>query len=237
MKEITKVQLIDIKKETKNVKSYFLKSLNGQNLDFLPGQFVNLYVKINNERVKRSYSIASSPLNKKYVELTIKLVPNGKVSPYMHNGVKVGDIFEISQPRGKFFYMDHLKSIVLIAAGSGIVPFMSMIRYCTEKKLDTKISLLYSSKTEKDIIYQKELEKLEKINSNLKIYHTLTRDSWKNKRGHTGRINKDFIYETVQNIFKNTYYICGSFGFVHDMAEILKEIGINRKQIKRDVWT
>jgi ferredoxin-NADP reductase len=215
--------------------------LNGKRISFLPGQFVFLYVNFENkgkiEGERRAFSIASSPLNNSFIELTLKRNPNGKVTPYFLDKVKIGDCFEISNPMGKFTYSKNLgENIVLIAGGSGIVPMKSIMRYCTDEKLDTKITLLYSAKRPEDIIYKEELKELEKTNHNIKIAYTMTqvdRSKWK---GYIGRIDKDFILKNVKNITESIYYLCGPLGFIRDIASILKELGVDRRQIKRDVW-
>lgn len=235
--KIFPVKITRIIEEAQNVKTYRLTPINGEKIDFLPGQFVFLYVKIGKEKLKRAYSIASSPLKKKYIDLTIKRTLGGKVTPHILDSVKIGDFFEISNPQGKFNYSeDNGNNITLIAGGTGIVPFISILRYCTEKKLDTNITLFYSAKNEELILYRKELEKLEKINTNLKIIYTLTqtKNGWK---GHRGRIDKEFITQNINVLESNMFYLCGPLGLIRDTANTLISLGVDRKKIKRDVWS
>ncbi|MBN2367909.1 oxidoreductase [Candidatus Woesearchaeota archaeon] len=227
--ETINAEVINIIDETPDVKTFRLQPEH--KLDFIPGQFVNIYVNIG-KLVKRSYSIASSP-SKEYIDLTIKKVQGGKLSPHMHDKVKIGDKINISYPEGRFTFSEEDTNLVFVSAGCGIVPFMSIMRYSTEKKLNQKIILLYSSKTAQDIVYREELKSLEKENSNIKVFHTITREEWD---GHTGRIDEAFIKETVGDIQKSTFYLCGSLEFVRTLVEILKEMGVQREKIKRDVW-
>ena len=228
-----KVTVTDIIEETHNVKTYTLVPVKEKKLVFLPGQFVNLYVNTG-ELVKRSYSIASSPLERNSIRLTIEKVPGGKLTPYLHDTVKTGDVLDMSYPMGSFTYSEEDKSIVLMAAGTGIVPFMSMMDYCTQKNLDTKITLFYSCKTPEDILFRRRLKELQADYQNIKVCLTLTRDpEWK---GHCGRIDRRFIAGNVNRITESTFYLCGSLEFVRAMAGMLKEMGVDRKKIKRDVW-
>ena len=96
--------------------------------DYKSGQFVMLEAVIFGKKVKRPYSIGSSPLSND-IELTVQRVPNGLFTTFLFESAKVGDEFEMSGPFGKFCYEDSMKDVVLIAAGSGIVPMMSIMRY------------------------------------------------------------------------------------------------------------
>lgn len=238
MDERIKVKLIGIRKETADVKTYRFEPLDKKKIEFLPGQFIFLFVKIQKQdaliEVRRSYSIASSPSDESFLELTVKKVENGLVSTHFDENVKINDIFEISSPMGKFNYTDDIKKVALIAAGSGVVPMRSIIRYCTEKKLDTNIDLIYSVKTSHDIIYKKEIMELAGQNKNLKYFVTATRDdAWD---GHRGRIDENMIKDTIKDIGDTVFYLCGPLEFIRSVASILSSLGVDRANIKRDVW-
>ena len=236
MSETYKVEIVHIEKETPTVKTFRLKLLHDKKMNFLPGQFVVLHDKIKGKVVKRSYSISSSPLYNTYIEITLKQIEKGEMSSFMHEQIKVGDVLEIEGPKGHFTYEENMnKRICLLAGGSGISPMRSIILYCTEKELDTKIVLFYSVKTPEDIIFRKELIELEKRNENLKIVYTMTRvtpDIWKN----IGRINEVLIEKEVKHIKETKYYLCGPLPFIRTIVSFLKKFGVDRKNIKRDVW-
>ncbi|MFN3264796.1 MAG: FAD-binding oxidoreductase, partial [Aquificaceae bacterium] len=91
--------------------------------DFYPGQYVMLNVPFEGQLLKRAYSIASPPTQKETLELTIKRVPDGRASAYLTESVREGDKFLIKGPYGKFIWVPQMgTSVVLIGAGSGIVP-------------------------------------------------------------------------------------------------------------------
>src|SRR3989338_7885665 len=228
-----KVKVSEIRCETGNVKTFKLILAEGE-IVFTPGQFVMLYAKIDGEEVGRAYSIASSPLDKGSIELTIELTPDGRLTPFFHKKVEVGDEFEISQPKGHFTYTEEMgNEIVLIAGGSGVVPFMSIMKYCTQKKLDTKITLLYSAKTVDRIIYREELNRLADENRNITVLYTITRqtEGWD---GRAGRIDRQLLEGNFSP--KKLFYICGPIPFIRDIGATLKELGADRQNIKRDVW-
>jgi ferredoxin-NADP reductase len=151
--------------------------------------------------------------------------------------VKVGDRFKIKGPYGKFIWLPHMsKSIVLIGAGSGIVPLMCMLRFIKSAQLrDVSAILLYSNTHYEEIIYREELDKLSEL-PNIKVVHTLTREKPEHWKGYTGRINKDMILKEVPNLRDNLYYLCGPPTFVDDMASILEELGVEKGRIKKEKY-
>jgi NAD(P)H-flavin reductase/ferredoxin len=102
-----------------------LASIDG--FDYHAGQFVNIY---KDEKVFRSYSIASVPAQDDFLEFHIKLYPNGLVSGWIHNELQVGDVLSISEARGESFYIndDLAKNILLIGTGTGLAPLYGVIK-------------------------------------------------------------------------------------------------------------
>ncbi|MBR9707053.1 MAG: hypothetical protein GOV15_01320, partial [Candidatus Diapherotrites archaeon] len=125
---------------------------------------------------QRAYSLGSTPTKSETINTMVKEAPNGFMSKYLTRMLKEGDEVIITGPHGHFTYDESMsKNVVLIGAGSGITPLIGIARYCTDKKLDTKVTLLYSNRTTEDLIYEKELAELENENPNFKVVHTITR--------------------------------------------------------------
>ncbi|MDQ7082916.1 MAG: hypothetical protein Q9N34_08220 [Aquificota bacterium] len=123
---------------------------------------------------------------------------------------------------------------MLIGAGSGVVPLMSILRYIKDKELhNVKATLLVSYTSYEEIIYRKELEELSG-HSNIKVRITLTRKAPEDWEGLRGRINTDMVLKEVEDIPANLYYLCGPPAFVDDMKKLLLQLGVERKQIKTE---
>src|SRR5215475_14798748 len=136
--------------ETADTKT--LRCTRPADFDFLPGQFVNVTLALpGGQRVRRAYSIASSPLEPE-LDLTVRLLPGGLVSPILTNEVAKGDRLSLKGPYGRFVLED--KRLVWIAGGSGIVPFRSMWRYIDQKALSTPFLLLYAVQDVDHLIYR-----------------------------------------------------------------------------------
>ncbi len=114
--------------ETPQVRTFRLTSAAGPRLpfDFLPGQYLNLSLAIDGRKVRRSYTIASSPTRAGYCELTIKREERGLASRHLHDAVRAGDMLDVIAPAGKFTFTGaESASVVMIAGGVGITPLMA----------------------------------------------------------------------------------------------------------------
>src|SRR5262249_23357576 len=175
--------------ETPEVRTFRLVAPSGTALPFqhLPGQFLTLRLNLDGRDVRRSYTIASSPTRTASCELTIKREEQGYVSRHLHDVVREGATFNVSAPAGRFtFTGGEAEEIVMIAGGVGVTPLMAIIRYLTDIAWPGKIHLVYSVKTERDIIFRSELEELQRRFHNLKVDVTVTREAsveWTGKRG------------------------------------------------------
>ncbi len=235
IKEFT-AKVIKVITETPTTKTLVF-DISHVDFDFYPGQYVMLNVPYEGEVLKRAYSIANPPTRKGLLELTIKRTPNGRASVVLTERVKEGDEFLIKGPYGKFVWIPQMgTNLVLIGAGSGIVPLMCMLRYISDSKLEhVRATLLYSNTHYEEIIYRQELEELDRL-SNIKVVHTLTRSAPEDWKGYRGRINADMLLKEVDNIPANLYYLCGPPAFVDDMASLLVELGVDKESIKKEKY-
>lgn len=120
---------------------------------FKPGQFVMLTVRINGVQHQRAYSLVSSPDDK---QLVLGIKQQGLVSRYLANNARVGDVIEITPAMGEFVLKDTLQPILLIAAGSGITPMLSLAKQALERS-KLAVTLIYYSR---DPAFKAELEQL-----------------------------------------------------------------------------
>ena len=230
--------VVEIRKETPTTNTLVF-DITGQEFDFYPGQYVMLKVPYppTGEELKRAYSIASSPLQKNRLELTVKRKEGGKASVLLTTQVKEGDTFYIKGPYGKFYWTPEMSDrVVLLGAGSGIVPLMCILRYIRDADLqDIRATLIASYTTYEEIIYRQELESLSQL-PNLDIHVTLTRGAPENWKGFEGRINRDMLLSTLDSLDSRLYYLCGPPKFVNDMKELLLGLGVGKESIKTEKY-
>jgi predicted ferric reductase len=130
--------LTHIEQQTPDTKSLRFLVLEQKRFRAKPGQFLTFHWSVAGTRVLRSYTISSSPTHNSYVEITPKRVENGCVSTFLHDDAQLGLMVEATGPHGKFYFDETAhRSIVLIAAGSGITPMISMLRYIDDRRLPT----------------------------------------------------------------------------------------------------
>ena len=158
----------EIAQETASAKSIKLVSEDGCHPPFQAGQYINVFVETDGIRTSRPYSIASSPAQTGYYEIMVRRVEDGFVSNYLLDELKPGDRLSSSSPSGNFHYnpLFHGDKLAFIAGGSGITPFMSMIRELADKNLSRRLHLFYGSRVEDDVIYRKEIDRISSVHRN-----------------------------------------------------------------------
>ncbi|MHA1490977.1 MAG: flavin reductase family protein [Promethearchaeota archaeon] len=199
---------------------------------FRPGQYIGLTVEINGVRTSRPYSLVSSPNQLAYYELGIKKKERGFVSTYLFEHVKIGDILESTEPMGNFYHnpIFHGKDLVFIAGGSGITPFVSILRDISERVLPLNVWLFFGCLTEKDILFRDELEEIQEQRPNIKIKYILSepKPEW---TGACGFITKEEILKDINSIKGKFFYIVGNRAMYQFMQAELKALGIPRHKI------
>jgi len=187
-------------------------------------------------QAQRSYSIASAPEDTQ-LAITVERIEDGEVSPYLAGDVQKGDRFELRGPIGGYFVWTAALGgpLFLVAGGSGVVPLMAMLRHRQNAKSDAKTVLLYSSRTQDDIIYRGELDALAAKADGLKVVHTLTRERPAGWRGGTRRIDRGMLSETgFPPNAKPRIFICGPTPLVEAAAGSLRDLGHETALIKTE---
>ncbi len=234
---ITKVpyRIAEIIKETPNVTIFRFQSVDGTKLDFTPGMFVMLNYKdpATGQMIARAFSIASVP-GTDTLEFFISMV-HGRFTSKL-DYAKVGDIYYVSGPYGQFKLDNSHKKVLFIAGGTGLAPFMSMLRYINANHLDVDSILLYSVRYPNEIIRKSELEGFEK-EMTFKAVVTVSRpqegDGWTGEKGH---IDSNMIARHVNDIGERECYICGPLAFTKAMGDALLSLNVESSRIRMDVW-
>lgn len=204
---------------------------------FLPGQYLSVTVQIDGIRTSRPYSISSSPAQTAYYDLTIGRVKDGFVSNYLLDEVKVGDTLITSGPLGHFYHnpLFHGKKLVFLAGGTGITPFMSMIRTFTDQNLDLDMLLLYGCRSVKDALFLTELTERAQRHPNFKFELVLSEPA-PGDQGRTGFIDANLIKEVVDDIGGATFYICGPSAMQKFCTSQLESLDVRRRAIRREAF-
>ena len=203
--------LVDIIKETDKNWRFIFESPLYDELKYTSGHLVQLFAKPHGmDAIKRNYSIASWEDGTNKFELIITYLEGGMMSEYLFNEAKIGDEFGYKGPMGVFTLPDNLmdRDIYLVSTGSGISPFRSMINYIYENKVPFKsIKLFFGTRTESDLLYRDELEKIQNELSNFEYIPSLSQESKQGfKEGHVHEHYLKLIDESSENPW---VYFCG----------------------------
>ncbi len=222
---------------TPDVQSYHLVLEEGGNFDFLPGQFVTLSTHVNERKSYRCYSISSSCFEKDYLEITVKRKPQGRVSSHLHFNLREGDTVHLKRPRGGFTLdPDSAEDVLLVGAGVGITPLMSMLRSRTATGSAGKIILLYGARSVRDLVFWNELKELERQNPNfvLRLFLSQPDPGWK---GETGRIHEKAIAQSL-TVLKGevSVYTCGPESLMDRTLSCAKEQGIASARCHKEAF-
>lgn len=211
---------------------------------YLPGQYLTLKLKEDRSDNRRAYSISSSPYLDEPITVTVKQAADGFVSKKLNSELREGDILEVLPPLGRFTVEPSPRNqsdYVMIGAGSGITPLVSMIKSILRVEPKSRILLIYQNRTEETIIFNNILNNLAKIYPNFKLINILSRPDgdW---NGLTGKISGKFATDLIDgNLGKKfrdyEYYICGPLGMMQDLQDTFISMGIDESRIHREMFT
>ncbi|MFB0526747.1 MAG: ferredoxin--NADP reductase [bacterium] len=226
-------EVLDIIERTHNVKSFRFGIEEA--VDFKPGQFFFVTIKIGGVERTKHFSFSNSPTEKGYVEFT-KRITESEFSQALER-LKVGDWARLKMPYGSFTFGGEHDKIAFLSGGIGITPIRSICKFATDSMLPTDMVLLYGNDREEDIIFRQDLDNMQSVNKNLRIVYTLTssdidRKIWK---GRTGYIDDTMIKEEIPDYTERIFYICGPPRMVESLIDILKnKLSIEENRIKRE---
>jgi ferredoxin-NADP reductase/Fe-S-cluster-containing hydrogenase component 2 len=234
-----KLNLAEVEQVAHNIRTFRFRPADGREIpfDYLPGQFLTLHVAPQGIVTRRSYTIASSPTWRDRIEITVKREPHGLVSRWLHDELKVGEEVEIEAPSGTFIFRgQEAQSIVLVGAGIGITPMMSVVRYLDETRWPGQIAMILGFRAPRDFIFREELEELQRRNPNFSMTVTMSNPgdaAWPGARGHVG---SDLLASAVQDLAARRAHICGPPAMMHDVKMALRNLGLPEDEIRTEAF-
>ena len=234
----------EVKKETDDCVSVTFEIPETLQPDFIfkQGQSLSMRTNINNEEVRRTYSICSSPLDNEW-KVAIKKVEGGLFSSFANKELKKGDVLEVMQPVGKF-YVDlnpaNKKNYLGFAAGSGITPLLSIIKTTLRTEPNSSFTLIYGNKSRSSIIFFEELEGLKnKYLERFNFINILSRERT-DAAINFGRINTEKLTELEKLVDYSSFddtFICGPEAMIFSTKNYLESNGIDKKKIHFELFT
>ena len=231
------LQVADIITETSSTKTFRLVSKDRELPPFQAGQYISLFLEIDGIRTSRPYSISSPPHLREYYDITVRRVENGLVSNFLLDDLVIGNDLVSSGPAGHFYFnpLIHSKNMICLAGGSGITPFMSIIREIVECGLDRSITLFYGNKTTDDIIFHAELGRISARFDSIN-YIPVIEDPSDDYIGACGFMTAELIKEILGDLTDKSFFICGPQGMYDFCLPELEGLGIARRKIKQEMY-
>jgi ferredoxin-NADP reductase len=197
------------------------------NAAFVPGQFLSFTHSFGEDEITRAYSIASPPDGKRFA-VCANLVPDGHYSPFLF-GLEPGGEIDFKGPYGAFILRRPVSDSILVATGTGIAPFRSILRGKVAEHGERNFSLIFGVRHESGLLYHSEWIELARTASNFDYQPTLTRPThtW---TGLAGRVH-EHVLRTLGDRRDVDIYICGLREMVDELRARLKEAGVDRKRL------
>ena len=212
--------------------------------NYLPGQFINVSMVINGEKITRSYSLSSSPDLDPYPAITVKRVTDGLMSNYLVDYAEQIPELEIEGPYGAFVPSESSYQsghIVLLSGGSGITPLLSIAKSLLSKSAGVQLTLIYANRNWSDAIFTAAIETLAlEYKDRLTVFHALSRQEGP-KPSFTGTLIEDRLSKLlVKKLLKQVtagkqsgthYFICGPSGLMKVYHDVLKSLQVSETDI------
>lgn len=236
-------------RETKDVVTIVF-NIAGSVFKYLPGQFINVSLVVNGEKLTRSYSLSSSPDLDPYPAITVKRVTDGWMSNYIVEYAEQICEWEIEGPYGAFVPPESIYQsghVVLLSGGSGITPLLSIAKSLLSRSADMQLTLIYANRNWDDVIFAHAIEALTlEYKYRLTVFHALSRQE-ERKPEFTGtlienRLNSLLVKKllkqaTAGKLSDAHFFICGPSGLMKIYQDVLKSLQISEATIFMERFT
>jgi len=231
---------VDIQDLTYDIKQFRFELKEPSRMNFVPGHYIQFFTPVyegSEEEVYRAYSISSDPAEEGFIELVVRLVPNGICTTYMFDYLKVGDPVRINGPYGDFRLSDTNAPIVFVAGGSGMAPIKSMLHQMVNTDSERSATYFFGANTPGDLFFVEEMKALEGKLPNFRFVPVLAMpeagNGWK---GETGLVT-EALDRSLNTAGSYEAYLCGSPGMIDATVEVLKGHGMPLEHIFYDKFS
>ncbi|MDB5506296.1 MAG: hmp [Devosia sp.] len=221
-----------VREETHDVKTFVLKAASPRRFSYQPGQFMTYSFEIGGETIHRCYTISASPTRPDAIALTVKRVPNGPVSNWLHDTMRPGMRLKALGPMGSFSCFAHpAPRYLLLSGGSGITPMMSMARTFHDLADAKDIVFVQSARTSADIIFRDELELMARLNANFQfapVVEAVTPQAPSN--GFRGRLSTPMLSLIAPDFLTREIFVCGPAPYMVAVCAMLEAAGFDMRR-------
>ncbi|HSX70918.1 MAG TPA: pyridoxamine 5'-phosphate oxidase family protein [Pseudomonas sp.] len=231
-----------VQQESSDIRSLFLAPLDNASVTFAAGQHLPMRLQAGDEALVRTYSVSSAPSDG-HIRISVKL--QGKASRHLHEHVQVGDLLEVRSPLGSFTLVDETeRPVVLIGAGVGITPMVSMARELVAQNRQHQrarhIHLFHSARSLAELPFREELSALQQQAAGLlHIHRALSSPGAKAQLERDYQLAGRLSFAQVKArlpLDDYDFYLCGPSGFLQDMYDGLRGLNIPDQRIHAEAF-
>jgi len=233
-------KIANIRDEPNGNRTIAFHDLSGGYPKYKAGQFLTLIFFFGTREVRRSYSFSSSPEADEALAITVKRVDNGEISRFLHHSAKVGDVLDVLEPQGIFFYEPQLESertLFLFAAGVGATPLYSILKTALVSEKRSKVVLAYSNRSPERTLFYQELRQWQALYPERLAIVWIFSNS---KNLMHARLNREYLIRIVQAHLpehKNVvFYTCGPVFYMDLVRFTLLGMGISASNIRKETF-
>jgi ring-1,2-phenylacetyl-CoA epoxidase subunit PaaE len=244
MSDFHALKISQIKQETPTSVAVTFEVPQGlkTSFSFSAGQYITLNHTINDQQVRRAYSICSAP-SSGLLTVGIKKVANGTFSVYANDQLAVGDVLQVMPPQGTFTLESNLQQgqhIAAFAAGSGITPVLSIAQAALEQESNSSFLLVYGNQTKQQAMFYETIEQLKtQFPDRFFVEYIYSRSQETNAA--RGRIDKNVVSYYLTNKYKQTsfkdFYLCGPQAMIDEVSNTLVASGVSKRHIHFELFT
>ncbi|KQT87485.1 hybrid-cluster NAD(P)-dependent oxidoreductase [Aurantimonas sp. Leaf443] len=218
-----------VREETHDVKTFVFAPRNARQFAFLSGQFLTFEFEIGGETIHRCYTISSAPTRPDTVSITVKRVPGGPVSNWLHDHFRPGMMLRATVPMGDFTWSGmKAPKYLFLSGGSGVTPMMSMTRSSYDLALVADIAFVHAARTPADIVFRDELEMMGRRNRSIRPTFVVEADSpaetW---TGYRGRLDEAKLSAICPDFRERVVFVCGPAPFMTAVRAMLQAAGFD----------
>ena len=238
MPDYLQLRVEQIAWETHDTATFYLSEISGKKVSYQAGQFITIVFTHHQEEIRRSYSLSSSP-DEALLAITVKRVENGEISRFLLTHAKPGDVWQAIPPAGKFTLTESAATaphLIYFAAGGGIAPVYSHLKYLLHRRESSHITLVYSSQQEKDIIFKQQLEELvNRHPDRFSIRYFVSSQSKRLNNFGVEHLIKELV-PAADDLHNSEFYLCGPFTYMRMVRLTLLFLDVKPAHIHRETF-
>lgn len=214
----------------RDLETFWFEAADGEPLpDYLPGQHLPISLDIKGERLQRRYTLSSTPERPERYGISVKRLGEGRISPWLHSQLRIGDRLLAAAPAGEF-HLGGERRLLLLSAGSGVTPMLSIARTLLLRGELGDVHFMHLCRSEADIPAAAELHALARQGMTLTLILSQPDAHW---QGLKGRLD-DVHLKQVKGLQEREVFICGPHGFMADAAARLSALGVPAGRIRQE---